>query len=298
VSSRILLNDFEYLAPESISDVLTFLAEHGEEAKLIAGGTDLLVDMKKGKIQPKYLVSIMGIPELRHITEYEGGLRIGATTTFREIIESESVKNKYPLLLETAQAVGSAQIRNMATIGGNICNALPSADFPPALVALDAEVKLLSKREERFLPLEEFFVGVRKTKLEKDELLAEVRVPNAPPRSGTSFVRLSRTVQDLATLNVVARVTLESNGVCKEARVVLGGGVGPTLIRSKRAESLLEGKVLDESLLEEAARAASEELRPRPTSIRASPSYKREVSAVLVKRALMEALSKAKGEAS
>jgi carbon-monoxide dehydrogenase medium subunit len=216
----------------------------------------------------------------------------------REITESELIKDKYPLLLEVARGMGSAQIKNMATIGGNICNALPSADLPPALVALDAEVRLLSKRGERSLPLEEFFVDIRKTKLEKDELLAEVRVPSIPPRSGTAFIRLSRTTQDLATLSVAARVTLESDGTCKEARVVLGGGVGPTLIRSKRAEGLLEGKMLDESLLEEVAQAASEELRPRPTSIRASPSYKREVSAVLVKRALIKALSKAKGEAS
>lgn len=294
VIARILLNDFEYFEPETISDVITFLAKHGKDTKLIAGGTDLLVDMKKGRIKLKYLVNLMKIPDLSYIIEDGGGLRIGATTTFREIEESQLIKEKYPLLFEATQAMGTVQIKNMATIGGNICNALPSADIPPALVALDAKAKIVGKSEERFLSLEEFFVGIRKTTLESDELLTEVHVQSPPARSGTAFLKISRTASDLATLNVAVRVTLENNGACKEARVVVGGGVGPTLIRSKRAETLLEGKLLEESLIEKTARTASEELKPRPTSIRASPFYKIEVSKVLVKRALMKALDRAK----
>jgi carbon-monoxide dehydrogenase medium subunit len=289
-----LLDDFEYHEPESVSDAVTLLAEHGEGARLIAGGTDLLVDMKKGKIRPRHLVSLMKIPELSHITEEEGGLRIGATTTIREIVESRLIREKYPLLFEAAQATGSVQIKNMATIGGNICNALPSADLPPALVALDARVKIVGRGGERFLPLEDFFVGIRETKLRSNELLAEIHIRSPSPRSGTAFLRLSRTAKDLATLNVAVRVTLEGDGTCKEIRVVVGGGVGPTLIRSKKAEGLLKGRVLEEPLIEEAAEVVSEELKPRPTSIRASPAYKKEVSRVLVKRALMRALDKVK----
>lgn len=294
VIARILLNDFEYFEPETISDVITFLAKHGKDTKLIAGGTDLLVDMKKGRIKSKFLVNLMKIPDLSYITEDGGGLRIGATTTFREIEESKLIKEKYPLLFEAAQAMGTVQIRNMATIGGNICNALPSADIPPALVALDAKAKIVGQSGERFLPLEEFFMGIRKTTLESDELFTEVHVQSPPARSGTAFLKISRTASDLATLNVAVRVTLENNWACKEARVVVGGGVGPTLIRSRRAETLLEGKILEESLIEKTTRAASEELKPRPTSIRASPFYKIEVSKVLVKRALMKALDRAK----
>ena len=294
MSTRILLNDFEYFEPETISDVITFLAKHGKDTKLIAGGTDLLVDMKKGRIKSKYLVNLMKIPDLSYIIEDGGCLRIGATTTFREIEESQLIKEKYPLLFEAARAMGTVQIRNMATIGGNICNALPSADIPPALVALDAKAKIVGQSGKRFLPLEEFFVGIRKTTLGSDELLTEVQVRRPPARSGTAFLKISRTTSDLATLNVAVRITLENNGACKDARVVVGGGVGPTLIRSKRAETLLEGKILEESLIEKTARTVSEELKPRPTSIRASPYYKVEVSKVLVKRALMKALDRAK----
>lgn len=294
MSTRILLNDFEYFEPETVSDAISILAEHGKDAKLIAGGTDLLVDMKKGKVGPKQLVSLAKIPGLSHITEDGGGLRIGATTTFREITESKLIKEKYPVLFEAAQAIAGVQIRNMATIGGNVCNALPSADTPPALVALDAKVKIVGRSGERFLPLEEFLVDVRKTALKSDELLAEIYVQSPSVRSGAAFLKLGRTADDLATLNVAVRVTLESNGACKEARVVVGGGVGPTLIRSKKVEALLTGKMLDEPLIERAAQAASEELKPRPSSIRASPQYKIEVSKVLVKRALTKALNRAK----
>jgi len=289
-----LLNEFEYFEPETISDVITFLAKHGKDTKLIAGGTDLLVDMKKGKIRSKYLVNLMKISDLSHIIGDGGGLRIGATTTFREIEKSQLIKEKYLLLLEAVQAMGTVQIRSMATIGGNICNALPSADFPPALVALDAKAKIVGQSGERSLPLDEFFVGIRKTTLKSGELLTEVHAQSPPARSGTAFLKLGRTAEDLATLNVAVRVTLKNNGACKEARIVVGGGVGPTLIRSKRVEALLEGKILKEALIEKAAQAASRELKPRPTSIRASPFYKIEVSKVLVKRALMKALDRAK----
>jgi carbon-monoxide dehydrogenase medium subunit len=291
--SRVLPVDFEYLEPRTLPEAVALLQQYGEEAKPMAGGTDLLVDMKRGKIKPRYLVSLMKIPELKSISQERDGLRIGAAVTFQEICESRLIRERYPLLLEAAQMMGSTQIKNMATVGGNICNALPSADFPPALVALDAEVKIAGKKGERVLPLGEFLVDVRRVKLGDGELLAEVRVRTTPPRSGTAFLKLSRTAEDLATLNVAVRLTLASDGTCEEARVVVGGGVGPTLIRSRKAESLLEGKKLDEALIEEAARVVSEELKPRPTSIRASPSYKMEVSKVLVKRALMRALSTA-----
>ncbi len=294
VSTRLLLNDFEYFEPETISEVITLLAKHGKDAKLIAGGTDLLVDMKKGKISPKYLINLMKIPELSHITDDRGGLRIGATTTFREIAESRLIEKKYPLLSEAAQAMPAAQIRNMATIGGNICNAIPSADIPPALVALDAKVRTVGRKGKRSLPLEEFLVDVRKTALKSDEILTEVYAQSPPARSGAAFLKLGRTAEDLSTLNVAVRVTLDKSGACKDARVVVGGGVGPTLIRSKKAEALLKGKILKAPIIEKAAQAASAELKPRPTSIRASPSYKIEVCKVLVKRALLKALERAK----
>jgi len=293
-NTRILTVEFEYLEPETISEAIDLLTKYGGEAKLIAGGTDLLVDMKNGKIRPRYLISILRIPDLNYIIEEADGLRIGAGTFFQEIVDSQLVRDKYQLIHDAAMSLGTAQIRNMATIGGNICNALPSADMPPALVALDARVKIAGKDGERTLPLEELFVGVRKTKLRGDELLTEIVVKRPPERSGTAFIKLAKTSEDLATLNVAVRVTVAKDGACEGARIVVGGGIGPTLIRSRKAEKILEGKVPNETTIKEVAEAACEGFQCRPTSIRASPYYKTEVSKVLVKRALLKALENVK----
>jgi len=293
-NTRILVCEFEYLEPETISEAVKLLTKHGDGAKMIAGGTDLLVDMKKERIKPSHLISLQKIPGLSYITEDGNGLRIGSRTTFQEVEDSKLLKGKYQLILEAARSIGTVQVRNMATIGGNICNALPSADIPPALVALDAEVKIVGLKGERYLPLEELFSGIRKTKLKSDELLTEIRVKRPPARSGAAFIKLGRTSEDLATLNVAVRVTLAKDGTCKEARIAVGGGVGPTLIRSKDAERFLEGKVLSDAIAGEAAKLACGRLECRPNSIRASPQYKMEVSKTLVRRALVKAFGSVK----
>jgi len=293
-NSRVLINNFEYLEPETVAEAITILTKYGEEAKVIAGGTDVLVDMKKGRISPKYLIGLNKIPNLAYLVEDASGLHIGARTTFREIEESGLIKEKYPLLLEAASAMGTVQIRNMATIGGNICNALPSADFPPALVALDATIRIACQSGERAMNLEEFPVGIRKTKLECCELLKEVQVKTLPTHSGTAFLKLGKTSEDLATVNTAVRLTLGNDRKCKAARIVVGGGVGPTLFRSRESEALLEGNIPDESLLREAAQAACKKMSCRPTSIRGSPYYKTEVTKVLVMRALTKALERAR----
>lgn len=251
--------------------------------------------MKSGVIKPKYLVNIMRIPELSYIIEDEGRLKIGAGTTIREIEESKIIKEKFNVVAKAAESLGTVQIRNMCTIGGNICNALPSADMPPALVILDAEVKVVGKNGERVMPLEDFFSGVRKTRLASGELLKEIAIKSPPKRSGTAFIKLSKTSEDLATLNAAARATLANDGECMEARVVLGGGVGPTLIRSREAEKFLEGKAIDETTAAEAGEITCRRIEGRATSIRASPFYKMEVGKVLVKRALLRAFENAKG---
>ena len=294
MNTRILVNEFEYFEPETIPEAMDLLAKYGTEAKLIAGGTDLLVDMKKGRIKPKCLVSLNIIPKLNYIIEEGELLRIGARTTFSEIEESKLIKEKYPLLLEAARVMGTVQIRNTATVGGNICNALPSADLPPALVALDATVKIACKNGEKSMTLKEFLVGIRKTKLECYEILKEVQVKAPPARSGTAFLKIGKTSEDLAIVNTAVRLTLTNDGKCKEARIMVGGGVGPTLIRARESEALLEGQVPNEDLFEEAAQGACKGLSCRPTSIRGSPFYKTEVTKVLVKRALTKALERAK----
>lgn len=251
--------------------------------------------MKSGSVRPKCVINIMKIPELNYIIEDGEGLRIGASTTLRELEESEIVKKKFKVILAAVKSLGTVQVRSMATIGGNICNALPSADMPPVIMVLDAKVKVVGKNGERVMPLEDFFSGVRKTRLARGELLKEVSVKRPPTNSGAAFIKLSKTAEDLATLNAAARVTLAGNGKCAEARVVLGGGVGPTLIRSKEAEKFLEGKTIDEATASEAGEMTCRRIESRSTSIRASPYYKMEVGKVLVRRALLKALENTKG---
>jgi carbon-monoxide dehydrogenase medium subunit len=274
---------------------VALLSRYGDKAKLIAGGTDLLVDMKNEKINPQYLISLMKITGLSYIAEEGDVLRIGATTTLRELEESQIIEKRYGLISKAVKCLGTVQIRNMATIGGNICNAVPSADLPPALVALNATLKIVGPNGERTMPLEDFFAGVKKTKLSVGELLKEIIVERPPARSGTAFIKLSRTAEDLAIVNVAVRITLNEDDTCREARIVIGGGVGPTLIRSREAEKLLLGKKMEEELVKRAAEVACTGFSCRPTSIRASPEYKAEVGRVLVKRALLEALKKAGG---
>jgi len=280
----------EYLRPSTISEAVSLLSKHGKKARPIAGGTDILV-MKPPDVE--CLIDITRLP-LDYITSDGNSLRIGALTTFRALETSEMLKNEgYGILTDAARKMGSVPIRNVATVGGNICNALPSTELCPALTVLDASVMMVGPSGERVIPLSEFFVGVRKTILKSDELLTEIQIPKPSPRTGTAFLKIGRTAEDLSMVNVAVRVTLGTDGACKEARILIGGGVGHTVIRSKRAEELLEGKKVGDDLIEKAASIASNELRPRPTSIRGSPSYKIQVSKVLVARALKQALDRA-----
>ncbi|MGQ9787857.1 MAG: FAD binding domain-containing protein [Candidatus Hadarchaeaceae archaeon] len=293
--NRAILCDFEYFEPVNISEAVSLLQKYGDDAKIIAGGTDLLVDIKEEKIKPKFLVSVMKIPDLRCIVEDGMELSIGAATTLAEIEESQIIKERYGLICEAVKELGTVQVRNMATIGGNICNAIPSADMPPALVALDARLKIVGVNGERTLQLEEFFVGVRKTRL-KNELLKEIVVKRPPERSGTAFIKLARTSEDLAIFNTAVRVKLNKDNICEEARIVVGGGIGPTVLRSKEAEKFIEGRRLDEETINKAAEVSAQGLQCRADSIRAPPEYKIEVGKVLVRRALMRALKRASGE--
>lgn len=282
----------EYFGPAAVEEAISLLVNYGARGKIIAGGTDVLV-MKPPECE--YLIDITRLP-LDYIKIDKDDLRIGALATFRSIETSEALENGgYELLTEAAHEMGSVPIRNVATVGGNICNALPSSEICPALVALDSKVKIVGSSGERVIPLEEFFIGARKTVLKSDELLTEIQVPKPPAHTGTAFQKIGRTAEDLSMVNAAVRVTLREDGVCKEARIVIGGGVAPTLVRSKRAEALLERKKIESALIEKAALAASKGCCPRPASIRGSPSYKIEVSKVLVRRALDKALERVNG---
>lgn len=288
------LPKFEYLTPKSLKEASGLRKKHGDKAMVIAGGTDLLVRMKNRQIVPEFVIGLAGIKGLDYI-KYDDrlGLKIGALAKIEDIASAPVVKEKYPLLSESLHKIGSLQIRNIATLAGNLCNASPSADGAPSLICLGAKVKLVSQSGVRTVPLDEFFQGPGITVMQPGEILAEIQVPRPQPHSGGAYFKLSRTAVDLAVVGVAAFVRVEPRKKsCAEARVALGA-VAPTPIRAKEAEAIVRGKVIQDSLIEEAAQLATG-ASCCISDIRGSADYRTEVVHVLTKRALKEAWERAK----
>jgi len=281
---------FEYLEPESIEEALTILSQHPGKSKIIAGGTDLMLQMRNKAIRPEYVVDITRIPSLDDIAfDDQRGLRLGALTTIRALETSVELQRKYPIISQAASQLGSVAIRNVATVGGNLCNALPSAETSQALVALSAQVRIIGPKGERTIPLEGFFTGVGKTLLQPREILLEILVPESPPHTSGIYIKHSpRGPIDLAIVNVTVLMTMEPDQkVCKDARIVLGA-VSPTPLRARMAESVLKGKRVDGALIDRASQVASDEANPRKGSIRGSFEYKKEMVRILTGRAIRE----------
>jgi carbon-monoxide dehydrogenase medium subunit len=290
------LPKFEYFEPKTVEEACSILSDkHKENVRVLAGGTDILVRMKERIITPKCLVNIKEIPNLDTITyDEKEGLRIGALATLSSIETSLVIQEKFPLLATSAGDIGSPQIRNLGTIGGNLCHASPSADTAPALIALGATVKLVEPKGERVLLLEDFFIDPFKTELNAAGLLTEIQVPTLPPKSGGVYLKHGKKeMVDIAIVGVASVITLEStNGVCKDIKIVLGA-VAPIPLRAKKAEEILKGKKPEEGIIEEAAKVASEEARPI-TDIRGSAEYRKEMVKVFTRRATNQALMIAK----
>jgi carbon-monoxide dehydrogenase medium subunit len=279
---------FEYLEPESIEEALTILSEYQGTSKIIAGGTDLMLQMRNKAIKPEYVVDITRIPGLEYIAfDGQQGLRLGALTTIRALETSPELQRKYPVISQAASQLGSVAIRNVATVGGNLCNALPSAETSQALVALSAHVRVVSPRGERTMDLEGFFTGVGKTLLQPDEILLEIFVPESPPHTSGMYIKHSpRGPIDLAIVNITVLMTMEpDHKVCRDAKIVLGA-VSPTPLRARKAENVLKGERVNGPLIDRAAQVASDEAHPRYGSIRGSFEYKKEMVRVLTGRAI------------
>jgi CO/xanthine dehydrogenase FAD-binding subunit len=279
---------FEYLSPQTVAEACSLLSKYGKSAKVIAGGTDLLVKMKERELAPQYLVGLKGINDLDYI-EYDevGGLRIGALTSNDSVAGSVVIREKFGLLSEAAAKIGTPQIRNMGTIVGNLCNAAPSADTAPPLIALGARVKLVSSKGERTVPLEEFFTGPGETVLQTNELLTEVQVPKPIPSTRGVYLKLfPRGAVDIAAVGVAVLLILSDDGTCSDAKIVLGA-VAPTAVRATRAEVVIKGKQDKNGVIEEAAETAAEEARPI-SDVRCSADYRREMVKVLTRRALVQ----------
>jgi len=286
---------FEYIEPVTLDEAVALLGEHSGKASLLAGGTDLLVEIKEHLREPDYVINIKKIEGLHTLTYNDkDGLIIGSLTTVREVEKSTDVNEKYAGLAQAASALGSIQVRNRATVAGNICRASPSADTLPSLIADGAAVKLFGRDGERVLLLEEFFTGPGKTQMAADEILVEIAVPPPSPHTGKAYIKHGRRkAMELATVGVAVTLTLDSGDICSDVRIVLGA-VAPTPIRALKAEAVLRGKVVDERVIEEAAVRARAESRPI-SDVRSSASYRREMVYVQSRRALGLAFNRARG---
>jgi len=290
------MNAFDYRAPRSLDEALAVLGEYGEDARAVAGGTALVTMMRQRLVQPRCLVSLRDVQGLGRI-EANGGLRLGALVTHREAELSPLVRERLPVLAETFRRVATVRIRHMATIGGALAHADPNQDPPVTLLALGATVEIRGARGSRELPLAEFFRDYYETALAAGELVTAIKVPPPPPASGSAFLKfLPRTADDYATVAAAAIVTLEQDGVrCREARIALGS-VGVTPLRATSAEALLRGEPLGEDLLKAAGEAAKTAVDPL-SDHRGSAAYKREMTAVMVGRALEQAWGAARRSA-
>ena len=281
---------FDLAVPGSVDDCLKVLANPAG-AKLVAGGTDLLPQMKNGLLKPPRVVDLSGVAELRVLAADGGGLRIGAAVTARALELDERVRARYASIAESGALVGSVQVRNLATVGGNLCNAAPSADMAPPLIALEAVAVIAGPKGRRRVPLAEFFTGVRRTVLGADELLVELVVPDPGAHSGGNYLRHTpRRELDIAVVGVASQVTLAA-GKCVKARIALAS-VAPTPVRATAAERALEGQALTPEVIERAAGLAVEAAQPIADQ-RGSVEFRRHLVQVLTRRTLTTALARA-----
>jgi carbon-monoxide dehydrogenase medium subunit len=283
---------FELVLPETVDECLKLLAQRGPEAKVLAGGTDLLPQLKNGLLKPPCVIDLSGVVALRVLGPANGqGMRVGAAVTARTLEQDRAVRARYPAIAESGALVGSVQVRNLATVGGNLCNAAPSADMAPPFIALDAEAVIAGPRGQRRVPLTSFFTGVRRTVLEPGELLLELAVPDPGPHSGGTYVRHTpRRELDIAVVGVASQLTL-ANGVCTKARIALAA-VAPVPLRATAAEQWLEDQRPTPERLARAAELAVDAARPISDQ-RGSADYRRHLVKVLTRRTLTTALARA-----
>ncbi len=288
-----MIRDFVYSKASTIKEALDLLDKHKDDYKIICGGQSLLILMRQGLVAPENLIDIKSVKELSYIKfSSKTGLRIGATTTHREIEKSSVIKKHFPVLVDMEESLASIQTRNWGTIGGNLAHADPASDPGPLLMALDARVSIANKKRIRTLPLEEFFIDFFETALEEGELLLEIQVPPVPPRTATAYEKFNIIKNDQPIVSVAASITLNGDGLrCKDARLVLAGAA-PIPLRARVAEAMLKGKKITENLLEQVGEKASEEADP-VADIHASEEYRRHLIKALTKRMVKRAWEQA-----
>ncbi|MCH8997344.1 MAG: xanthine dehydrogenase family protein subunit M [Proteobacteria bacterium] len=282
-----------YEAPETLDAAVALLAGADGAARLLAGGTDLLVQLRAETIEPALVVDVKRIPELRAIAAEDGGFRIGAAVTGAELGEHAALKATWPGVVEAVELIGSTQIQGRASLGGNLCNASPAADSVPALIAAGATVSIAGPGGRREAPVEAIVTGPGKTSLAKGEIVVSFFLPARPPRSGDAYLRfIPRTEMDIAVVGVGISLTLDENGTCGAARVVLGAVAERALLVPEAAAALV-GSALDEAALARLGEAASAACRPIDDK-RGTKVYRIKVAAVLARRTAQSALERAR----
>jgi CO/xanthine dehydrogenase FAD-binding subunit len=287
------LPKFEYHAPASLHEALDLLSKYDGKAAVFAGGTDLLVSMKRRELQPEHLISLKGIAELKGVRyDKKDGMKIGALVTLSELERSKMIQEKFPALWDAVSVMASPQIRTLGTIGGNLCSAQPSADTAPPLIVVDGSVEITNSKGKRKMLVEDFFKGPGESVLKAGEILTQILIPSPLEKSsGAYFKLMRRAAMDLAQVSVAVCLSSDSEKrICTRARIALGA-VGLTPIRAPKAEQILVNKEISERVGKEAGKIAAQEANPR-SSIRASKEYRKEMIEVLTKRAVMTAYSR------
>lgn len=284
------MKPFEFFSPTTLYDASRILSDHNGEGRALAGGTDLLIRMKRKQWTPRAVVSLNRIAGLQEIA-LNGELKMGARVTLNQIIRAPIIREHFPVLAQTARTMAGVQVRSLATVGGNLCNASPSADMAPPLIALNARVVIVGINGEHVVPLEDFFVSPGKCVLQPDEILREILVPRENDSIRASYAKLEhRQAMDIAIVGIGVSVKRETPNVkrqvCEDVRIVMGA-VAPTPLRAKRAEEILRGNIFSDGNIAHAARVAAEEAKPID-DVRSSAWYRREMVEVLTRRQLLE----------
>ena len=278
------MRSFDYIRPSNLADAISALREY-EDAFLFAGGTDLLVGMKNNFLKPQYIIDLKGIPNMDSF-ECENGWKFGSLTTIRDIEVSKSIREKMPYLYQAAACLASVQIRNRATLGGNLCNASPAADMATMFLAMSSQVKIICVDNEKIVELDKFFTGPNSTILNRGEVLTEIIVPRDADQFKGVYIKFGpRKGMDIGIVNIAVLLDADfKSGLCKRIRIALGA-VAPTPIRARQAEGLLNGNALSPDSINKAAELASSESDPI-SDFRASAGYRRELVKTLVVRGI------------
>jgi aerobic carbon-monoxide dehydrogenase medium subunit len=286
-------SSFEYVRAGTISEAVSLLEQHGEDAKILSGGQSLIPMMKLRVARPSWLIDIGRVPGLKHIQEAGGHLRIGALVRESDLETSELIRSKYAIIHDTTMVIADPLVRNLATVGGNLAHGDPGNDHPATMLALGAKVVAVGPRGEREIPIADFFVSIFTTALEHNEILTEIRIPSPPPRNGGAYLKLERKVGDYATAAVAVQLALDSGRTCRTAGIGLTN-VGPTPLRATQAEDFLRGRKLDDAAIDQAAQLAADAAQPS-SDLRGPADFKKALVKEFTKRGLKKAMERAGG---